>query len=123
MKSNGNRYVQVMVRKFVKFILSPFIQVTFEKFFLNCRRQFRILYLNFGEEQTLRLLPWIKSGFDSPSPNIVKWHVMKKWGGCGTWIETGTYLGETTRFLSTFSKYIVSLEPADKLYSEAKNIF
>ena len=72
-----------------------------------------------GEEQTLRLLPWIQSGFDSPAPNIVKWQVMSKWGGNGTWIETGTYLGETTRYLSRISKYVVSLEPADQLYVEA----
>ena len=76
--------------------------------------------MKFGEEQTLRLLPWIKSGFNSPSPNVVKWHVMSKWGGTGTWIETGTYLGETTQYLSRISKYVVSLEPANKLYAEAQ---
>jgi len=30
----------------------------------------------------------------------------------GVWLETGTYVGETTKFLSENSPYVISIEPS-----------
>jgi len=108
-----------VIRRIAKYLTRPFRKSVFEKFLGNIRVQLQNLQGMFGEDQLVRLLPWIASGFNSPAPNIVKWHVMKKWGGRGTWIETGTYLGETTLFLADVGKFVISLEPADQLYQDA----
>jgi hypothetical protein len=70
---------------------------------------------NVGYAQTVRARSWMKSGFASPAPNFVKWEVLSRWGSDGTWIETGTYLGETTEFLSRTSALVISLEPSREL--------
>jgi len=41
----------------------------------------------------------------------------------GAWIETGTYLGETTKYLSKIAKYVYSIEPSKKYYDHAKEMF
>lgn len=66
---------------------------------------------------------WTRRGFAPPAPQIVKWSVLKRWGGDVTWIESGTFTGETTRFLSTFSKYVFSIEPSPKLAKSARRHF
>jgi hypothetical protein len=48
---------------------------------------------------------------------------MKRWGGIGTWIETGTYRGDTSLYLSNFAKQIYTLEPSEKLYNLAQSRF
>ena len=72
-----------------------------------------------GPQQTVRGLDWVKKKFQMPAPNFVKWEVMKRWGGRETWIETGTYLGETTEFLSRMSALVLSIEPSPELASSA----
>jgi len=56
-------------------------------------------------------------GFGPPSPQFIKLRILG--GNCipeAAWIETGTYLGETTKFLSKNSRMVYSIEPADLLY-------
>ena len=76
-----------------------------------------------GSEQVIRAGKWIASGFPTPAPNIVKWKVLERWGGRNTWIETGTYLGETTKHLSTISEKLISIEPEKKLFENALSKF
>ena len=40
-----------------------------------------------------------------------------------TWVETGTYLGETTKFLSRGAVRVVSIEPEPDLYRRAQKRF
>ncbi len=40
-----------------------------------------------------------------------------------TWVETGTYLGETTEFLSHIAKMVYSIEPGPKLFADAHEHF
>jgi hypothetical protein len=40
-----------------------------------------------------------------------------------TWIESGTYLGDTTEFLSCSAKMVYSIEPGDRLFLEAHKRF
>ncbi len=39
------------------------------------------------------------------------------------WVETGTYLGETTQFLSLIAKMVYSIEPEPKLFAFAHAYF
>jgi hypothetical protein len=68
--------------------------------------------------------------FPTPSPHKEKMTMLRKYGGYGVWIETGTYLGETTQHLSQFTDEIHTIEPSFELYLKAseylrsyKNIF
>lgn len=46
--------------------------------------------------------------------------LLTRYGAPGvTWIETGTYLGDTTEFLSLWGTQIYSIEPGPKLYADA----
>ena len=48
---------------------------------------------------------------------------MRRRGGNGIWIETGTFLGDTTLFLSTFGSKVITLEPDSKLFQAARDRF
>jgi len=71
----------------------------------------------------MSLLTWSRRGFQSPSPQFIKYFVLKKWGGNQTWIETGTYLGETTAFLAKNSRKVYSIEASDYFATKASNKF
>jgi len=62
---------------------------------------------------------WIKRNFSSPLPPVMKLEVLKRWGGRNTWIETGTFLGQTTLALSRFARRVITIEPDTKLYNAA----
>jgi len=65
-------------------------------------------------------IKWWLRGFGPPSPQFIKLRVLRR--NCvpgAAWIETGTYLGETTKFLSKNSKMVFSIEPAALLYKFA----
>lgn len=78
---------------------------------------------NHGINQVGRLNNWFKLNFSSPAPNIVKWNVMERWGGHVAWIETGTYLGETTTQLSKNCILVISIEPEKSLFKNAEHKF
>jgi hypothetical protein len=68
-------------------------------------------------------LKWRNNGFVSPSPQFIKTQVLKRNGiNFGTWIETGTYLGDTTKFLAKNfpNSKIISLEPQILIFNFAK---
>jgi len=63
------------------------------------------------------LIKWWIRGYGAPSPQFIKLRILKR--NCipgAPWIETGTYLGDTTKFLSKNSKMVFSIEPAALLY-------
>lgn len=63
------------------------------------------------------------SGVLPPSPFFVKQAVLLRHSlPDSTWVETGTYLGQTTTFLSKFAKFVYSLEPDAQLYDRAKRV-
>jgi len=66
---------------------------------------------------------WIKRDFGDPSPAIIKRLLLRRIGGRGIWIESGTFKGETTEFLSSFSKMVYSIEPSSELFARAVNKF
>lgn len=70
-----------------------------------------------------RTIIWACSRFPTPAPNFVKWAVLRRYGGKSTWVETGTYLGETTNFISKFASLVISIEPSKLLAARATKKF
>lgn len=59
---------------------------------------------------------WRRSNYSSPSPQHVKMKVLKSHSlPNATWIETGTYLGDTTSKLATIANKVISIEPQSEL--------
>lgn len=69
-------------------------------------------------------LRWAKRGFSVPAPGLVKRGCLTRHGfKDATWIETGTFWGETTNFLSKTAKRVVSIEPEPELFRKASQRF
>ena len=66
-------------------------------------------------------LVWIKNNFSPPSPGYIKRRCLVRHTSRNTiWVETGTYLGQTTKFLAKKSKKIITIEPQLQLFKNAK---
>jgi len=64
------------------------------------------------------------SKYNKSAPRAFKQKLFLKYNSSqGAWIETGTYLGETTKYLSQIAKYVYSIEPSKKYYDDAKEKF
>ena len=77
----------------------------------------------FKRNITPSYLVWKKKGYSSPSPQFIKTQVLKRNGiESGTWVETGTYLGDTTKFLAKNfpNSKIISIEPQLLIFNFAK---
>lgn len=67
---------------------------------------------------------WRKDGFTTPLPTDAKRSVLSRYGlHGGTWVETGTYLGDTTAFLAGFADRVITLEPAKEIFDRASARF
>lgn len=67
---------------------------------------------------------WAERGYAPPSPAFIKRKVVLRNGIPGaTWVETGTYKGDTTALLSLNSKKVFTIEPAEHLFAAAENRF
>lgn len=78
------------------------------------------------ERRALRKEPelWAQRGYAPPSPAFIKHQVVLRNGITGaTWVETGTYKGDTSALLAENSKRVFTIEPADHLFAAAKKRF
>ena len=67
---------------------------------------------------------WKRSNYSPPSPYKVKNQILLSNSiPNAPWIETGTYLGETTKLLAKKSPMVVSFEPGETHFSYAKRRF
>lgn len=67
---------------------------------------------------------WSSRQFAAPSPRYIKWEVLKRNGVKGsTWIETGTYTGDTTAFIGRLASSVISIEPDPVLARRALRRF
>jgi hypothetical protein len=67
---------------------------------------------------------WKSRGYAAPSPQVVKLQVLLRSNlPNATWVETGTYLGDTCDFLSKIAARVYSTEPGPELYTKAKERF
>jgi hypothetical protein len=67
---------------------------------------------------------WSQSKYAAPSPQFIKRACLIR--NCfpdGTWVETGTYLGQTTKILSSHGSMVYSIEPEPTLFANAKLYF
>lgn len=86
----------------------------------------RLLPKAVSEEFEIRsaIAEWRDSGFCVPSPVIAKRAVLNRYGiAFSTWVETGTYLGETTAMIAKFAPKVFTIEPADSLFLKAQARF
>ena len=67
-------------------------------------------------------LKWRSSNYSSPSPQHIKIQVLESNSlKNATWIETGTYLGDTTLKLAKIAQKVISIEPQVELSEFATN--
>ncbi len=67
---------------------------------------------------------WSNRKFTAPSPHFIKQTVLLRNGiNDATWIETGTYMGDTTNVLSKVAQMVYSIEPEPTLFSKAEQKF
>lgn len=67
---------------------------------------------------------WVKRRFAAPSPIFVKYEVILRNGvPNATWVETGTYKGDTSALLALSSKKVYTIEPAEQLFLDARARF
>ena len=67
---------------------------------------------------------WAGRGFAAPSPSHIKRATLLRLGlPEATWIETGTFMGDTTALLARRARRVHSIEPEPKLCARAKARF
>jgi hypothetical protein len=67
---------------------------------------------------------WADREFAAPSPHFVKQKVLLRNGlRDATWVESGTYMGDTTSVLAKVAKVVYSIEPELTLFSKAEEKF
>jgi hypothetical protein len=77
-----------------------------------------------GEDPELASEEWARRSYDAPSPHFVKQAVLLRNNlSDATWVETGTFLGDTTEFLSRSSLFVHTIEPEASLYAKATHRF
>ena len=70
------------------------------------------------------LKSWKKRNYLKHVPEFIKKIVLEKYGiENANWIETGTYMGDTTHYLSKKYPHIYSIEPKVEFYKAALNRF
>ena len=69
-------------------------------------------------------LAWVARSYESPSPPWVKRSVLLRVGTKGaTWVETGTFMGDTAALLASESKAVYTIEPERSLFEQAVKRF
>lgn len=64
---------------------------------------------------------WRTRGYAAPSPGSIKQAVLlRNAAPASTWVETGTYLGDTSAFLAKHATKVFTLEPAQAIYELAR---
>jgi len=70
------------------------------------------------------LKAWRRRAYAAPSPNTIKRSVLERNGIPGaTWVETGTFKGNTTAFLAGIGGAVYSIEPEPTLFANAERRF
>ena len=67
---------------------------------------------------------WLTRRYASPSPSLIKRTVLQRIGGSGgIWVETGTFLGDTTALLAKSAEMVYTIEPDTNLFQMAQKRF
>ena len=85
---------------------------------------FSLNHLRFIRDHSKVLYQWKKRQFAAPSPDLIKRQVLLSHSlSHAVWVETGTYLGDTTYLLSRNAKFVYSIEPEPALFRNAEARF
>jgi hypothetical protein len=69
-------------------------------------------------------IDWSRSKYAAPSPHFIKQAcLLRNAYPNATWVETGTFLGETTEVLSKHGSMVYSIEPEPALFANARAYF
>ena len=69
-------------------------------------------------------LQWAERGYAASSPHFIKQGCLLRNGfTSATWVETGTFLGQSTQLLARNSTKVYSIEPGSKLFARAQKLF
>ena len=79
--------------------------------------------LSLGPINRAELLAWVRRGFADQSPRFIKLKILDTAENVDLWIETGTFMGETTFYLGKDLCQVVSFEPSEELAEAAKQRF
>ncbi|MGA9664987.1 MAG: hypothetical protein WBQ69_00865 [Gallionella sp.] len=67
---------------------------------------------------------WIRRQYAAPSPTHIKRAVLLRNGvSGGTWVETGTFMGDTAALLALEAKEVYTIEPDKELFEKAMTRF
>ena len=88
------------------------------------RRWEMLLKLLASPRKLRQALFWANNEWSLPAPQEVKWSVLRRYGSeADIWIETGTFLGETTKMLSSLSRKVITILPSEDLFLRASKKF
>lgn len=75
-------------------------------------------------EMGIQFTEWASGDFKVPCPRLVKDSVLRRHNlPNSTWIETGTFHGETSEMLSKIASKVFTIEPEPTLFARAKEKF
>ena len=79
-------------------------------------KEFKFWLKVFKRQMNFESFKWRSLNYSSPSPQHIKIRILKSNSlNNATWVETGTYLGDTTLKLSKIAKNVISIEPQYEL--------
>ena len=92
------------------------------------RSRFAILkyiffYISLSPASKVEYVGWWKRSFGSPAPHFVKMSILETAKNVDVWVETGTYMGQTTELLSRNTSRVISIEPSRELAKRAAELF
>jgi len=83
------------------------------------------LNLKISHDDLNELIKWQEIyNFSEPFPTFIKKKVLKEYSSSSTiWVETGTLVGDTAKYLSKIAKFVYTIEPSEKYYNlSVKNL-
>lgn len=82
-----------------------------------------LFFFKLSSSNKLEFFGWLRRSFENPVPHFLKMKVLCSAIETEVWIETGTYLGQTTEFLGKTGLQVISIEPSRELANSAiKNL-
>jgi hypothetical protein len=77
------------------------------------------LGLSISNDDLQELIKWKNlNNYSEPFPTFVKKEVFNEFNSSSTiWIETGTLVGDTAKYLSKIAKFVYTIEPSEKYYN------